>query len=322
MPAWSFPLLLAALAHAAETPDAIQDHAPAEPTDPPSSVASSPEPSPDAEADTDTETPDAPPVLEVVLDDPGRGRGRLLRVQPSPGDRWQMQVARSHVATVEGERIPGVSSTVDALVTVEDDRVLVTPTDILLDGASPFAMAAGIDAVRAIASTSPPTAPLDPLQRHGVRADPTGLDEVAAELVGDLTWTLAATALPWPEARVGPGARWHWTIEADEGEASLGLTWTATLVSASRHAAEVSLALTSHAAVPGEVVPTLSADGTVWVDLRRPLARAARLTLHATAPTVPSDDTDASGSPGDPATLEAKITIATRDAPASTPSDG
>lgn len=312
---------------------------PADEGDPAESITT-PAPEADPAADPDDVAPedvglvptdalDAPPwshqpPLAPTLVDAGSRPMRMLRFRPQPGDRWQMQVSREHTVVWGEERAPGVSSVLSATVRVDDGRVSVEPFDLDLLGAPTPALVKAREAARTLGRQAPPSGALDDRQLARLDADPTALDPLEAELLSDLVWTLQSTALPLPDGRVGPGARWTWTVESAEGTVQIEQVWTATLVQADRRELEVDLRLDATTG-GGLEDASLHAEGRVWQRLDRPLPRAADLLLTATmapesSPDAPPVDDPAPPTP--PASMEARITVVTRDVPAPGPADG
>jgi len=278
-----------------------------------------------------TDDLDAPPwahaaPLEPILHEVGDRPRRRLRLRATDDDAWQMQVSRAHTVVIGEDRQEGVRSVLTADVSHNGTQVQVRPTDLDLVGVPAPALAQARDQARSLASDAPPTGRIDPQQRARVDADPTGLDPVPSELLADLVWTLQATAVPLPEDRIGPGARWSWTVTAAEGAIEVAQTWTATLQALSRHEIVVDVSL--QATADGDLRDAqLSAEGRIWQRLDRPLPRAADLTLTAQmslpAPSSDEEDPDGGRPAGPtPAAMEARITVVTREVPAPGPADG
>lgn len=277
----------------------------------PVAVATTPVPS----TPSDSPTPDAadappwtrPPPVDITVIDQGTRRRRLA-LRPRAADRWQLQVQRTASTVVDGEREESPATVIDTEVVVAAGTITVRPHTADVVGAPPEGLAAVRAAAVVLGGDAPPTAPVDPAQRQPPTSDPGALDELAAELHADLVWSLGATAVPLPTERVGPGARWSWTREEGDAGVALSQTWTATLIARTGRQAQVDVVLTGDA--PDREGVSLSGGGTVWLDLTRPLARAADLALRIEID-VPQPD----GQPEASAALIARVVVATREAP-------
>lgn len=268
------------------------------------------------------EEPGVPPPIEVTLVDPGRGARRPLRVGAEPG-AWQLQVRRTARTGLPGpdgvlvdEEAPPAVSVLDAVV---DAGARVSFRLVDLVGVDPLSVGTLDRELRAHAGLAY-RVDADPRQVTPWSLDGLGDDasETLAALVSDVGWALEVARVPLPDEPVARGARWTWRREGAVEGLALTQAWSATLVGRKgpTWVVDVALAASLDDAATDEVrIESLSlgAEGTVWIDRRRPLPAAAELSLHADL--VFAVD----GSAAQPGTLDTKVVIASRPSPGGAP---
>jgi hypothetical protein len=261
------------------------------------------------------------PATEVTLVSPGQGKARPLRIAARRGDAWELQLRRATTLTQQlddgaVERLASPEA-VDVVRVEVGDRIEARLVDADLEGAAPAGLAALRDELAPIAGVRL-VAPLDPLQRHAL--DVTGLpDEIgqfAAEVLGDVGFALRTTSIPLPEEPVAVGASWSWTRPTVEEGVTLTERFTAHLLERRGTGATVRVEMTATPDAPVVLEGSdsasieIGATGKVWLDLRRPLVRAADLDLTGRLVTTWHEgDVAHRGENG----FGGKLTIASRD---------
>ncbi|MCB9665989.1 MAG: hypothetical protein H6732_17920 [Alphaproteobacteria bacterium] len=237
---------------------------------------------------------DAPPVApprEVELLSAGRGRKHLLRISPQADDTWDVQLRRRASTSTSLDQGPRQQTPLPAQVHELTAHVDPGGLELRLLAAeqpgAPMELHLDLrDAVQALAAIPWVSAP-DPRQRTVpvVQSVPDDPDALQAELVADVAWSLDLVSVPLPEERVGRGARWR--VQRPATEQGIAVTQEATYEVLRVKGTEVvlGLSLTLHTA-PDALLDEArvegfeaTGEGTLWLDLRRPLARAADLSL-------------------------------------------